>query len=75
MDNRHDDLENSGIRVGDVVRIKRGICGDGYIFTVSSIHASERGWLVYGNGDTYGPVGVNDVSVTRGYHIYRTEGR
>ena len=50
------------VTIGDHVRIKRGYCGEGYGFTVSYVGLGGHGeTIVYGNGDTYGPVRASEV--------------
>lgn len=60
----------SEIKAGDTVRIKRGICGEGYTFVVASVHPGHvpghpgiYGAQVY--GQNYGPVLACNVTVVR----------
>ena len=56
-------VRDGGISVGDVVRIKRGICGEGYRFTVAKILPGHFGETqVYGTSN-YGPVRLSEVEV------------
>lgn len=48
--------------IGKVVWIKKGVCGEGFGFVVSALVKGERGWQVYGNGNTYGPVRIEDIA-------------
>jgi len=50
------------IRVGDHVRIRKGICGEGYRFTVTDIGTSGHGErILYGRN--YGPVRDSEVEI------------
>ena len=56
---------STSLAIGDRVRVKRGGCGEGYRFTVSTIGLGGLGeTIVYGNGDTYGPVRASEVERT-----------
>lgn len=52
------------VRIGDRVRIKRGVCGAGHVFTVEGLAARPTGdgrdeIQVY--GPNYGPVRLSEV--------------
>lgn len=51
------------IRVGDRVRIKRGMVGEGYIFTVARVDWSEFEGQNVVAGHNYGPVRASEVEV------------
>lgn len=48
------------IGIGDIVRIKRGVCGEGYAFRVAEFSTAGHGEAtVYGHN--YGPVRLSEV--------------
>jgi hypothetical protein len=51
----------AGQNVGDVVRIRRGICGAGFRFTVTRVVRASDGVQLYGHN--YGPVRASEVEV------------
>lgn len=51
----------AGQNVGDVVRIRPGVCGAGYRFTISRVVQGPRELQVYGDDDRYGPVRASEV--------------
>lgn len=55
--------------IGSIVKIKKGVCGEGYTFTISSIDrfivGTDQELQVYGNNDSYGPIRISDIIVIK----------